>query len=121
MFVFMIMSFSASPALSSEAYVFSSEKADFSIRIKNEAGAYSIMSAFLLPQEKMRIEVQRPGADGQYTGKASGGRLQKSGPRKWLFKAPPEKGLYRIKIENRNSGSSITLNILVSFKSVYIL
>jgi hypothetical protein len=92
---------------------FSPEKAGFSVKFKEDVSPYRVMGVYVLPQETLTVEVQDKDKTGQYVLYVSAGNTIRSGPNKWQWQAPQERGVYPLKIVRQQPGDSITLNVFV--------
>lgn len=92
--------------------VFSPEKAEFSVRFKDEISPYRAIGVFVLPGEVLTLEAL--GSEGkEYSVKASAGELTRLETNKWHWRAPQETGLYPTKIIQTQPSDSVILNIFV--------
>ncbi len=73
------------------------------IRIGGDLYYSHIISRFLLPGEKMQIEVIPANNGGEYHWSNSGGKLTKLSPNKYLWSAPKKPGLYPLTISKKSS------------------
>lgn len=92
---------------------FSSEKAKFSIKFKNDIIPYRVFGLFLFPEEEIMLEVQDPDEKSQYVMNSTVENVKQIDSRKWKLQLPKEKGLYNIKINNHQLKDSINLNIFI--------
>lgn len=73
------------------------DTAAFAIRFKQESTHRRLMSAMLLPDSSMTIQVER-GPAGLYHAIAEGGTMERLGPKRWRWTAPPAPGLSKLAI-----------------------
>jgi len=92
---------------------FSTEKAGFTVKFKDEASPYRVMGVFVVPEEVITFEVRDSGKKIQYLLQDSLSSATQIEANKWTWKAPIEKGVYPLMIFNPLSGDSITLNVFV--------
>lgn len=92
---------------------YSSQRASFSIKFKDEILPYQVMGVFVLPDEVVTLEVIDSGKNQNYQIKISNGNLDQIKAKKWRWQAPAQKGLYLLKIIQDGSLESITLNVFV--------
>jgi hypothetical protein len=92
---------------------FSSQKAPFSVKFKNETSPYSIMSVFVTPGEILPIEVAERKCWDSYVLRAPAGKILATGINKWEWQAPEKPGLYPVTLIRQSSMDSILLNIFV--------
>ncbi len=93
---------------------FSPEKADFTLRFKDEESPYRVIAAFVLPQEELPLQVAAAGSDARFSARAPSGRLTEVGPGAWRWQAPEAHGLYPIVVSREAPSDSITLNVFVT-------
>lgn len=120
-----LLSFNAPPLLSGgvpadASRKFQPHRAKFVVKFKNEACPYEVSSVFLLPKETLTFETELDGAQDIYEVKASAGEITQARKHKWRWQAPPEKGLYKIRIKNSTVDDSVTLHafVMVPFSQV---
>ncbi len=101
------------PGHASDARVFSSEHASFSVKFKNEISPYNVIGVFLLPGETTFIEVIDTYTTGKYILNYSEGHVNRVNNRQWRFRAHTTPGLYTATIFNPERTDSVTLNIFV--------
>jgi hypothetical protein len=92
---------------------FSSQKAGYSVKFKDEVSPYRVMSVFALPGEQISLEVVEASREERYVLEATYGKVSEVSANKWQWQAPAEAGLYPVTIANRHSGESMLLNIFV--------
>ena len=92
---------------------FSSQRANFSVKFKEEISPYQVTGIFVLPNEKINFEVIDSGKNQTYQIKISNGKLIQTAGKNWIWQAPVQKGLYPLKIIQDGSSESITLNVFV--------
>lgn len=85
----------------------------FALRFGDESGTYRLMSTFLLPGDRLEIEVVLPDPGARYVASVDGGSLAQGGPESWVYTAPDETGVHRIEVRERGSGEAICLKALV--------
>lgn len=88
------------------------ETASFSVRVKGDIIPYRVFGLFLMPSERVLLQVSKDSA-GAFEVIPSAGRLESSPPDGWHWTAPANKGLYPIQIIDHISGDTITLNAFV--------
>ena len=92
---------------------FTSDRASFSVKFKEEISPYRVIAAFVLPNEIINLEVIDSGKNQAYPIKIPDGKLTQITNKKWQWQAPIQKGLYPLVISNEISSDSVTLNIFV--------
>jgi hypothetical protein len=92
---------------------FSSQRASFSVKFKDEVSPYRVIGIFVLPDEIITLEVIDSAKNQNYQIKISDGKLIQSTKKKCQYQAPAQKGLYPLKIIQDDSSESITLNVFV--------
>ena len=103
-----LLSVLISPAAVAE---FTDGKAAFSLRIDGRVCPYPVFSRFVLPGDRVKLEVLRPGPDTAYFLLQPDGSRKESATGSWYWEAPEEPGLYTLGIAGR--GETITLNVFV--------
>ena len=103
-----LLSVLISPAAVAE---FTDGKAAFSLRIDGRVCPYPVFSRFVLPGDRVKLEVLRPGPDTAYFLLQPDGSRKESATGSWYWEAPEEPGLYTLGIAG--GGTTITLNIFV--------
>jgi len=93
--------------------VFSPQKAGFAIRFNDETSSYRVMSVFILPSEKLSLEVQKPAPQGLYLLETSAGVITHRSAARWDWRAPDRPGLSALRIFCPASHDSIHLNVFV--------
>jgi hypothetical protein len=96
---------------------FSSQRASFSVKFKDEILPYRVMGVFVLPNEIVTLEVIDLGQNQNYQIKISNRNLNQINAKKWRWQAPAQKGLYPLIINQDGSSESITLNVFVMIPS----
>lgn len=71
------------------------------------------MSMFVLPKEKLRIEIEGHDRSGDYNVFADAGKLVDSSQYVWTWQAPDQAGLYAVRILRSRPADSMLLNIFV--------
>jgi hypothetical protein len=88
--------------------------AGFSIRFKEEVNPYAVLGVFVLPEESLAIEIAEADAvRGPYLLEAPGGRVEKVSDTAWEWRAPARPGHVAVRILQRPSGRTMTLNAFV--------
>ncbi len=96
------------------AWAFTADKLDFAVRIKDEVSSHRVMGVFVLPAERLEIEILEPsGAAGDYQLHTTDGRLEQARTGGWSWWAPEKKGPYPLRIVHVPSGEAMTLNVFV--------
>ncbi len=99
------------------ARAFDPGKADFQVRYKEEISPYRINAVFLMPGEVLRLDI--PEADsGRFQfefdagrgGIDTTGRLMRSGPRSWKWKAPDTTGFSQLRLIREPGGDTVGFN-----------
>ena len=92
---------------------FDSGKASFPVRFKDEVTPYRVTGVFVLPGERLEIEIP----DGETLSAcgldAAAGRIVEGGRNRWAWEAPQEAGDVSVVIHNPELGDSVVLNIFV--------
>lgn len=92
---------------------YSAEFAPFAVRFKDVVNPYRVLAMFVLPGEKVAIEVLSPSDMARYTIAADSAAAIPTGPRTWTWRAPATPGTYAVHIDEGTTGASITLNVFV--------
>lgn len=95
------------------ALAFAPEKTGFAVKFKEEISPYRIMGIYVLPGEKITLEVLHKTGEDQYEILAPAGKLNQTGPHQWRWQAPQETGLYPVTIRQAQATDSMTLNVFV--------
>jgi hypothetical protein len=93
--------------------VYSSDKARFAVRYKDEASEWKVNGVFVLPEERLSILVVDPESVSQYSLEVSSGTIAEAAGRRWVWKVPREVGLYVGNIVSFPESDTITLNVFV--------
>jgi len=104
------------PPLQTEAWSaagFSSDKAKFAVKFKDEVSAYRIIGVFVLPGESLALEVADNKSQDGYSLHFNAGVGSKIGNNKWLWIAPEDTGLYPVRVGRSELKDYITLNVFV--------
>ncbi len=92
---------------------YESHKAPFSLQVKNQTIAYKTFGIFVLPGEKLKIDVVKPVEGIKYDMATTVEGWIPSAAHSWSWKAPKKAGVYPVKIESSPESGSITLNVFV--------
>jgi len=92
---------------------FSSGKAGFAVKFKDEVSPYRVIGIFVLPNERLTLQALDTAKKDPYVLEVSGGEVTPIATNKWHWRAPGETGLYPVKIIQPHTADSITLNIFV--------
>jgi hypothetical protein len=88
------------------------ETVPFSVRVKGETIPYRVFGLFLMPGERVLLEIAKDGPGG-FEVIAQDGVVESSPPDGWHWTAPSENGLYPIQVIDRLSNDTMTLNAFV--------
>jgi len=99
--------------LSSETRVFSAERAGFSIKFKEHVSPYNVIGVFLMPDERITIEVIDYKPDTRYTIRPTGGTTERIDNKRWNYIAKNKPGLYSAIVYNSTRTDSVVMNIFV--------
>ena len=88
------------------------ETASFSVRVKGEEIPYRVFGLFVMPGERILLEIAKDGA-GAFEVIASEGLVESSPPDGWHWTAPAVRGLFPIKVIDHLSSDTMTLNAFV--------
>lgn len=100
-------------AVGGEPTDFSPERADFSVRFKDELSPYRVLAAFVLPGETLNLEVVAEQRDRRFVVAAAAGQIAAARDRRWRWTAPTTTGLYPLTLAQVEPPDSITLNVFV--------
>jgi len=92
---------------------FAPKKAGFSINVKDIENPFEIMSVFVLPNEKLKIEIKANSAADAYRLFTPEENIVPAASRHWDWRAPAKPGRYLLKIENVDHQRSMLLNVFV--------
>jgi hypothetical protein len=101
----------------STAQAYSTEKAGFSLKFKEEISPYKIFSAFVLPDETLDLEILDHYTDSRYEIEVKDGYIREIDSKNWTWKAPDKQGVYPIKIVQTHTKKMMTLNVFVMVPS----
>jgi hypothetical protein len=103
----------------SRADAFSDGKANFKVRVRGEVISYRVMAVFVLPEERMELEVQRQQSDPPSVITAfGGGFLEKKGEDTWEWCAPDHPSLCTLKIGYADDRMVIHAFVMVPFNQL---
>lgn len=108
--VFFILSISIADGFSSE---FSSEKAGFTVKFKQEISSYKVIGVFVLPNEQVTFEAVSEDKSSEFLFKSDTGQKATIAANKWSWQAPVKEGLYTIQIKNIKNNDAIIMNVFV--------
>jgi peptidase M15-like protein len=89
------------------------ERSSFSVRFKQEVTPYPVFGIFVLPGDRVPLEVLPTHSTDSYITQAFGGVLERIDSHRWSWTAPEGKGLYPILVRDSLSGETVTLNAFV--------
>lgn len=116
--VFLLLPFSALhlPGSGSHAAIgpgYSPQTLSFSLRLRDDLIVpHRVFAVFLMPGELLDLEISRA-RDGDYRVIDAGSRTLSTGRHRWLWRAPDQPGLYPLRIERRDTGERMQLNLFV--------
>jgi hypothetical protein len=121
LFVLPLLLFQPSSAKSQ----FDTDRAGFSVRFRNDVNPHTVLGLFVVPGERIPFEVlagpeTAEGAEAPaptYEVEVAGGKVTYSGPQRWVWQAPEEKGLYPVHVTERPSGRKMLFNALVMVRN----
>lgn len=99
----------SNPATSS----FAGGRASFSVAFQEEIGRYSVLAAFVLPEEEIQFHILEDNQNRSFRFDGTAGDLLETTPRAWRWRAPLTSGLYPVRITAEGERESILLNIFV--------
>lgn len=88
------------------------ETASFSVRVKGENIPYRVFGLFVMPGERVLLEIAKEGA-GAFEVISGDGLVESSPPDGWYWTAPAVRGLFPIKVIDHISNDTMTLNAFV--------
>jgi hypothetical protein len=96
------------------AAAFSIDHTGFALRVRQEVNPHAVFGLFVLPGESVPLAiVHQEGVQGPFDLEAPEGTIRAAGPAAWVWTAPPEEGLHRLRVVDRPSGRAMVLNALV--------
>lgn len=95
------------------AVAFTTGELGFTVKFKDEISSYRIMSAFVLPQEILKLEILRGNEKGTFSCVVESGVFISTTHAKWQWRAPSDKGLYPLMIIDPTETDTMLLNIFV--------
>lgn len=87
--------------------------APFEVRVGDVVNPYHVLGVFVMPGELLPLRVERGLLGSRYDVHATGGWLAPLTNRAWLWSAPHRPGLYPLRVNDRTTGASMTLNAFV--------
>ncbi|MFN0117374.1 MAG: D-Ala-D-Ala carboxypeptidase family metallohydrolase [Elusimicrobiota bacterium] len=99
---------------------FDTEKANFSVRYKNEVTNWKVAPLFVLPGETVLIDIPHANSDQFFSFQADFGQVDYHSPSLWSWTAPKQSGIATIVIGKTDSTEKIQINafILVPAKKI---
>ncbi len=88
------------------------ETTSFSVRVKGESIPYRVFGLFLLPGERILVQIAKD-SPGAFEVIASQGQIESAAPDGWNWTAPNTRGLYPIQVIDHISNDTMTLNAFV--------
>lgn len=110
LFVVIILSISIADGFRSK---FSSEKAGFTVKFKQEISPYKVIGVFVLPSEQVTFEAVSEDKSSEFLFKSDTGQKTTIATNKWSWQAPVKEGLYTIQIKNIKNNDAIIINVFV--------
>jgi len=92
---------------------FSPEKVEFTVSINGFDFQHNIMSLFVLPEEKLEIDVSAKPAYDLYSINSDDMIFERIDSLKWRFTCPKEKGNYQVSIIQSQPADTVVLNLFV--------
>lgn len=92
--------------------MFSADKVDFTVKVKDELISYSVFGLFLGPEETVSVEVL-DGKNRAASCRFSDGAINQQSSNVWQWRAPRKPGLYPVTISVGSPENSMTLNVFV--------
>jgi Peptidase M15 len=91
---------------------FDPKRAKISVKFKGEVYPFEVTTVFVLPKEKLVMEMLSEG-HADYVVEVPRGSVTPNGSNTWTWRAPSQKGRYRIKISSPALKQPATLNVFV--------
>lgn len=98
------------------ATAFDSGRAAFSVRVNAETIPYRVFAVYTLPGEGLDVAVSAGSPPAPYRMQASSGEAVTAGVNRWLWRAPPQPGVARLRIDSGTD--AIDLNVVVMHPAV---
>jgi len=92
---------------------FDAQKAGFAVKYKDVITPYRVIGAFVLPGEKLILEVMNGKDNTTYTFRAEEGKAIRKADNTWQWESPGQSGSYALTITDNGSGETILLNVFV--------
>ncbi len=92
---------------------FEPQTAPFSVRVKNQSISYKTFGIFVLPGEKLKVEIENPATEQRYNLSSKTEGWISPQINSWSWKAPSKPGVYPVRIESAPDANAITLNVFV--------
>jgi peptidase M15-like protein len=88
-------------------------KAGFSVKFKDEVTPFPLLGMFVLPGQRVTLEVLPKIPGRSYSAQAFEGALERLTGHRWQWTAPDQRGLYPVVLRDSLSGETVTLNAFV--------
>lgn len=88
------------------------ETTSFQVRVKGETIPYRVFGLFVMPGERIPVQIAKD-SPGAFEVLSSGGLVESDAPNGWDWTAPTTRGLYPIRVIDRLSNDTMTLNAFV--------
>jgi hypothetical protein len=88
-------------------------QASFSVKFKEEVTPFPLLGMFVLPGQRVTLEVLPKSPDRSYSAQAFEGALERLAGTRWQWTAPEQSGLYPVLLRDSLSGETVTLNAFV--------
>ena len=87
--------------------------AGFAIKFKDEVSPYPVIGLFVMPGDTVPLEAVLTDTLSRHTAEAGAGRLERTGPARWRWIAPREKGVSAIVVRDSASDETVALHAFV--------
>jgi Peptidase M15 len=88
-------------------------QAGFSVKFKDEVTPFPLLGMFVLPGQRVTLEVLPKVPGRSYSAQAFEGALARLDGNRWRWTAPEQSGLYPVLLRDSLSGETVTLNAFV--------
>lgn len=85
----------------------------FTLRVHGEVNPYTTFGVFVLPEERLPLEVVSAPGDAAFRLEADAGAVLETGARRWIWRAPKAAGLYPLRIAHQGAADAMLLNVFV--------
>jgi len=85
----------------------------FGLKFGDEVSTLQLMSAFVMPGERLTLEAVLEDRGHEFTAAVDGGTLERLGPARWQWTAPGAPGILQLHVSDDTAGEVTCLNLFV--------